>query len=127
MAKWEVIVYESQRKSVTVEADTREEAMNLGFFKIVNEPESVVIEITGGKTMDAYKLDNQLGEWLPISVGGHQHKQTKKGNTMAYDNPIDPKVTLKTQEGIKEFLEWLYDPEVDKAFEEFDKENKDKE
>lgn len=58
MAKWEVIVYESQRKSVTVEADTREEAMNLGFFKIVNEPESVVIEITGGKTMDAYKLDN---------------------------------------------------------------------
>lgn len=46
---------------------------------------------------------------------------------MAYDNPIDPKVTLKTQEGIKEFLEWLYDPEVDKAFEEFDKENKDKE
>jgi hypothetical protein len=45
---------------------------------------------------------------------------------MAYDNPIDPKVNLKTQEGIKEFLEWLYDPEVDKAFEEFNKENEDK-
>jgi hypothetical protein len=44
---------------------------------------------------------------------------------MAYDNPIDPKVNLTTQEGIKEFLEWLYDPEVDKAFEEFNKENKE--
>jgi hypothetical protein len=38
---------------------------------------------------------------------------------MAYDNPIDPKVNLTTHEGIKEFLEWLYDPEVDKAFEQF--------
>lgn len=58
MANWEVIVYESQRKSVTVEANTREEAMNLGFNKIIDEPESVVIEITGGKSIDAYKLDN---------------------------------------------------------------------
>ena len=58
MNKWEVIVYESQRKSVTVEADTREEAMNLGFFKIVNEPESVIVEITGGKSMDAYQVND---------------------------------------------------------------------
>lgn len=44
---------------------------------------------------------------------------------MAYENPIDPKVNLKTQEGIREFLEWIFDPEVDKAFEEFNKENGD--
>jgi hypothetical protein len=58
MNKWEVIVFESQRKSVTVEAETREEAMNLGFNKIINEPESVVIEVTGGKSLDAYKLND---------------------------------------------------------------------
>jgi hypothetical protein len=58
MNKWEVIVYESQRKSVTVEANTREEAMNLGFNKIIDEPESVVIEITGGKSIDAYPVND---------------------------------------------------------------------
>ena len=58
MNKWEVIVFESQRKSVTVEAETREEAMNLGFNKIINEPKSVVIEVTGGKSLDAYKLND---------------------------------------------------------------------
>jgi hypothetical protein len=42
---------------------------------------------------------------------------------MTYSDPIDPKITLRTPEGIREFLEWLYDPEVDKAFEQLDKEN----
>lgn len=33
------------------------------------------------------------------------------------DNPLlNPKFDLKTQEGVRGFLEWLYDPEVDKAF-----------
>jgi hypothetical protein len=55
----------------------------------------------------------------PTHTKNQNYQQTKKGNTMAYDNPIDPKVNLTTHEGIKEFLEWLYDPEVDKAFEQF--------
>jgi len=58
MANWEVIVYESVRKSVTVEAETRDEAINLGFNKIIDEPESVVIETTGGKSIDAYKSND---------------------------------------------------------------------
>jgi hypothetical protein len=43
---------------------------------------------------------------------------------MTYSDPIDPKVNLRTEEGIREFLEWLYDPEVDKAFEEFEEKNR---
>lgn len=58
MANWEVIVYESVRKSVTVEAETRDEAINKGFNKIIDEPESVVIETTGGKSIDAYKSND---------------------------------------------------------------------
>lgn len=58
MNKWEVIVYESVRKSVTVEAETRDEAISLGFNKIIDEPESVVIETTGGKSIDAYKSND---------------------------------------------------------------------
>lgn len=35
------------------------------------------------------------------------------------DNPLlkPPSLNLETGEGIRSFLEWLYDPEVDKAFE----------
>lgn len=34
-------------------------------------------------------------------------------------NPLlnPPRLNLETGEGIRSFLEWLYDPEVDKAFE----------
>lgn len=34
-------------------------------------------------------------------------------------NPLlrPPRLNLETGEGLKEFLEWLNDPEVDKAFE----------
>jgi hypothetical protein len=33
-------------------------------------------------------------------------------------NPLlnPPRLNLETGEGIRSFLEWLYDPEVDKAF-----------
>jgi hypothetical protein len=42
---------------------------------------------------------------------------------MTYNDPIDPKIDLSTENGIRNFLEWLYDPEVDKAFEQFEREN----
>jgi hypothetical protein len=33
------------------------------------------------------------------------------------NNPLlNPKFDLKTQEGVKGFLGWLFDPEVDEAF-----------
>jgi hypothetical protein len=55
----------------------------------------------------------------------NQNQPQDKRDTapMTYSDPIDPKVNLRTPEGVREFLEWLYDPEVDKAFEQLDKEN----
>jgi hypothetical protein len=48
-------------------------------------------------------------------------KESRK--TMENINPdnnplLNPKFDLKTQEGVKGFLGWLFDPEVDKAFQE---------
>ena len=46
---------------------------------------------------------------------------TESRNPMENINPdnnplLNPKFDLKTQEGVKGFLGWLFDPEVDEAF-----------
>ena len=38
-------------------------------------------------------------------------------------DPLNPKFDLNTQEGVRGFLEWLFDPKVDKAIEKFIEEN----
>jgi hypothetical protein len=51
-----------------------------------------------------------------------------KGNKMTEnENPkqdtLNPKFDLNTQKGIGEFLQWLFDPEVDRAIADFTKAN----
>jgi len=38
---------------------------------------------------------------------------------------LNPKFDLNTESGVRGFLEWLFDPEVDKALEQFIRENTD--
>ena len=37
----------------------------------------------------------------------------------SYKDPLNPKFDLNTKEGVRSFLEWLNDPDVDKAIEKF--------
>jgi len=38
---------------------------------------------------------------------------------------LNPRFDLNTESGVRGFLEWLFDPEADKALEQFIKENTD--
>lgn len=38
-------------------------------------------------------------------------------------DPLNPKFDLNNLEGQREFLEWLFNPEVDKAIQQFIKDN----
>jgi hypothetical protein len=42
-------------------------------------------------------------------------------------DPLNPKFDLNTQAGVRGFLEWLFDPEVDKAIEQFIKDTSEPE
>ena len=43
-------------------------------------------------------------------------------NENTNDHLLNPKIDLYAEGGVRRFLEWLYDPEVDEALEKFIKE-----
>jgi len=81
----------------------------------------------GGRFFHAPVLDFFFGYGNKslIIVVIYSMKQKERRNPMeqSQKDPLNPKFDLNTQEGVRGFLEWLFDPKVDKAIEKFIEEN----
>lgn len=54
MSKYEVIVFETVRRAVIVEAEGKNEAMAIGLELVVSESPAVITTSTGSKSIDCY-------------------------------------------------------------------------